>query len=89
MRKIGQDHLTTLDEGLDLKAAHTYPGQAHFAEPTSGHSCGRCASFETLTRNDQRGRCSKAASFAMKSLFGMPVFPAAATACKFWQEAGE
>ena len=32
--KISRDHLTVIDDELELKAAYTHPGQAHFAEPT-------------------------------------------------------
>ncbi len=82
-------HLTSVDPALDNKAALTHPGQAHFVELGSGHRCAQCAFFHPLSRSDQRGRCLKAANFAMKNLFSMPVFPAAATACKYWQELEE
>ena len=87
--KIGRDHLTTVDDTLDLKAGRTHPGQAHFAEPTSSHCCGHCAWFQRIARNDQRGRCKKAANLAMKSLFLMPAFPAMATSCKFFDAVEE
>jgi hypothetical protein len=82
--KISRDHLTTIDDELELKAAYTHPGQAHFAEPTGAYACGQCAHFEPQPRNDQRGRCHKAANLAMKSFFSMPAFPATARACKFF-----
>lgn len=83
--KLGQNHLTTVDPALDMKASHTHPGQAHFVDPTSRHICGECGWFQPVQRNDQRGRCQKAANLSMKSFYSMPAFPAGARACKFFE----
>jgi hypothetical protein len=87
--KIGREHMTTVDLALENRVGRTHPGQADFVEPRSRLSCGACGHFRPQARNDQKGRCQKAANLAMKSLFSMPTFPAAATSCKFFEASEE
>lgn len=82
--RISRGHLTIVNDEADFKAQYTRPGQAHFAEPASALSCGQCAHFQPVQKNEYRGRCQKAANLSMKSLFSLPSFPARARACKFF-----
>jgi hypothetical protein len=79
---LGDPTLTREELPGGAEPAFTHPGQAHFANRTSGLTCADCCHHVARSDRSRGLFCLKAKEFAGRWL---PAVPPSASACKYLQ----